>query len=109
MHYNVLPAGDLRPIYEPLFQLLRTTSGKTRSSLCELLARVTSADEARAFRVKVLKDLIKECRGVDLQGPAVLLKKYKFLRPDLVPEVKKVNCTHRAKKVFMCFLAFFRT
>lgn len=34
------------------------------------------------------KDLVKECRGVNLQDPAVLLKKYKFLRPDLVPEVK---------------------
>lgn len=88
MHYNVLPASDLRPVYEPLFQLLRTTSGKTRSSLCELLARVTSTDEARAFRVKLLKELVHEGRGADLQGPAVLLKKFKFLRPDLVPEVR---------------------
>ncbi|XP_059079745.1 centromere protein I-like [Tigriopus californicus] len=85
--YSLISVADLLPdLFEQLFHLVRVTHGITRTILCELLSSIANRNHAVPWRVRSLKNNVFNSQGVDVKGPVHLLKKFKFLKPDLIPE-----------------------
>lgn len=85
--YSLLSVSDVLPdLFEQLFHLVRVSHGIARTILCELLSSMANRNHAVPWRVRSLKNHVLHGQGADIKGPVHLLKKFKFLKPDLIPE-----------------------
>ena len=84
--YSLCGPDGLSSTYESLIHLLRVPSLIPHA--CELLTTLTEKHHVTKWRTETLRKIVldKRMSAMSKRGPAQLLRKYKDLRPDLIPQ-----------------------